>query len=47
MKILVVASYNKGSYAPFIVEQVEALKKAGSEMSFFGLQGKGLSLIHI
>ena len=42
MKILVVASYNKGSYAPFIVEQVEALKQAGCEMSFFGLQGKGV-----
>ena len=42
MKILVVASYNKGRYAPFIMEQAEALKSQGCEMDYFGLQGKGL-----
>lgn len=42
MKILVVASYNKGRFAPFIVEQAEALKRAGCEVEFFGVQGKGL-----
>ena len=42
MRILVVASFNKGSFAPFIVEQVEALKKLGCIVDFFGLQGKGL-----
>ena len=42
MKILIVASYNKGHFAPFIVEQVEALKKAGCEIDSFGLQGKGI-----
>lgn len=42
MKILIVASYNKGSFAPFIVEQAEALKKTGCEIDFFGLQGKGI-----
>lgn len=42
MKILVVASFNKGRFAPFIVEQVEALKNEGCECTFFGLQGKGL-----
>ena len=42
MRILVVASFNKGFYAPFIVEQVEALKKQGCAIEFFGLQGKGL-----
>ena len=42
MRILVVASFNKGRFAPFIVEQVEALKKQGCTMEFFGLQGKGL-----
>ena len=42
MRILVVASFNKGRFAPFIVEQVEALKKQGCVVDFFGLQGKGL-----
>ena len=42
MRILVVASYNKGRFSPFIVEQAEALKKEGSEIDYFGLQGKGL-----
>lgn len=42
MRILVVASYNKGRFAPFIVEQAEALKKQGVEIDWFGLQGKGL-----
>ena len=41
MRILVVASFNKGRFAPFIVEQVEALKKQGCVIDFFGLQGKG------
>ena len=43
MRILIVASFNKGHFAPFIVEQTEALKKRGCEVDFFGLQGKGLS----
>jgi glycosyltransferase involved in cell wall biosynthesis len=42
MRILVVASFNKGRFAPFVVEQVEALKKQGCAIEFFGLQGKGL-----
>lgn len=42
MRILVVASYNKGRFAPFIVEQAEALKMRGCEVEYFGLQGKGL-----
>lgn len=42
MKILIVASYNKGRFAPFILEQVEALKNARCEIEFFGLQGKGI-----
>ena len=42
MKVLVVASYNKGRFAPFIMEQAEALKHSGCEMAFFGLQGKGI-----
>lgn len=42
MRILVVASCNKGSFAPFILEQTEALKRQGCEVDFFGLKGKGL-----
>lgn len=41
MKILVVASYNKNRFAPFIVEQAEALRRFGCDIDFFGLQGKG------
>lgn len=41
MKILVVASYNRNRFAPFIVEQAKALESLGCELSFFGLQGKG------
>lgn len=42
MRVLIVASYNKKRFAPFIVEQAEALKKQQCEMAWFGLQGKGL-----
>lgn len=42
MKILVVASYNKNRFAPFIVEQVEALKQVGCEVEYFGVIGKGI-----
>lgn len=42
MRVLFVASNNKGSLAPFIVEQAEALKAMGCEVGFFGLQGKGI-----
>lgn len=42
MRILVVASFNKGHFAPFIVEQADSLRRQGCEVDFFGLQGKGL-----
>ena len=42
MKVLIVASYNKNRFAPFIVEQAEALKTQHCEIAWFGLQGKGL-----
>lgn len=42
VKVLVVASFNKGRFAPFIVEQVEALKKEGCAVEWFGLKGKGI-----
>lgn len=42
MKILIVASYNKNRFAPFIQEQADALAKAGCEIDYFGVQGKGV-----
>ena len=42
MRVLVVASYNRGRFAPFIKEQAESLQATGCEIEFFGLQGKGL-----
>lgn len=42
MKVLIVASYNRNHFAPFIEAQAEALKKEGVKVDFFGLRGKGL-----
>lgn len=42
MKVLIVASYNKGRYAPFIIEQAAALAAAGCDVDYFGVTGKGL-----
>lgn len=42
MRILIVASFNRNRFAPFIQEQAEALQAAGCEMAFYGLQGKGI-----
>ena len=42
MKILIVASYNKDSFSPFIVEQANVLAKQGCVVDYFGIQGKGL-----
>ena len=42
MRILIVASYNKGRFAPFIVEQTDAIKKLGIDVDYLGLQGKGV-----
>lgn len=42
MRILVVASFNKGRFSPFLLEQARALESLGCELSFFGLQGKGV-----
>lgn len=43
MRILFVASYNKGHFAPFIVEQAEALRRGGCEVELFGITGKGIA----
>lgn len=42
MRTLVVASFNKGRFSPFLHEQAQALESLGCELSFFGLQGKGV-----
>ena len=41
MRMLVVASFNKGHFVPFVVEQALALQAQGFEIEYFGLQGKG------
>ena len=42
MKLLIVANYNKGRFAPFVSEQAEALRKAGCEVVMFGMVGHGV-----
>ena len=42
MRILVVASYNKNRFAPFIIEQADTLKQVGCEVDYFGVIGKGI-----
>lgn len=41
MKVLIVANNKPGRFSPFVIEQVEALKKLGVEFDFFGVDGKG------
>lgn len=42
MKILIVASYNRNLFAPFIHEQAKVLADDGCIIDYYGLQGKGL-----
>lgn len=42
MKVLVVARCRDGRYAPFITEQVEALRREGVDCQFFPVTRKGL-----
>ena len=42
MRVLIVASYNRNRFAPFIVEQADALRQAGCELAWFGVTKKGL-----
>lgn len=42
MKILIVASYNKNRFVPFVQEQGEALQAAGCEIEWFGIKRKGI-----
>lgn len=42
MKVLVVASDKGNRFAPFIEEQMQALRHSGVEMARFGIKGKGI-----
>lgn len=42
MKVLIVASFNKGRFVPFVEEQGAALQQVGCEIEWFGVQGKGI-----
>lgn len=42
MKVLIVASYNKNRFAPFVVEQAQALQQQGMMVDYFGVVGKGM-----
>ena len=41
MRILIVANYNTGHFSPFVVEQVDSIRKLGVEFEYFGVVGKG------
>lgn len=41
MRILIVANHNTGSFSPFIVEQVDAVRQLGVEVDYYGIHGKG------
>jgi teichuronic acid biosynthesis glycosyltransferase TuaC len=45
MRILIVASLTKGYYPPYVIDQVEALRRFDPEMEFdwFGIDRKGIS----
>lgn len=42
MRVLIVASYNKNCFAPFILEQAQALRQHGVVVDYFGVVGKGI-----
>lgn len=41
MKILIVASYNKYCFVPFVTEQAKSLQQINCVVDFFGVTGKG------
>lgn len=43
MRVLIVTSYNNGQIAPFVAEQVDALRRSGMECDYYLVRGKGLS----
>ena len=42
MRVLIVASYNKNRFAPFVVEQTESLQQAGCNIEWFDVRGRGI-----
>ena len=42
MRVLIVASYNKNHFVPFIAEQATSLRDASCEIEWFGVHGKGI-----
>ena len=42
MRVLVVARCKNGHYAPFITEQMEAIRKQGVDIQYFGITEKGI-----
>lgn len=42
MKVLIVGNHNTGTFTPFIIEQVDAVRKLGIDFDFFGIHGKGI-----
>ena len=42
MRVLFVARYKENGFAPFVTEQVDALKELGVECRYFPVQGKGV-----
>ena len=42
MRVLIVASAKRDSFAPFIIEQVDSLRALGVEIDYFGVIGKGI-----
>lgn len=43
MKILIVANRNRGKFAPFVIEQAQAVAREGIEVSLFGVTGHGIA----
>lgn len=41
MRILIVANFNTGHFSPFVIEQVDSIRKLGVEFKYFGIVGKG------
>lgn len=42
MKIIIIANHNRGHFSPFVTEQAQALKRAGVEIVWFGMEGHGI-----
>lgn len=43
MRILIVANHNTGRFAPFVTEQVKAIRDKGEDVDFYGVHGYGIT----